>query len=267
MKKRRLKIISGIIAVTMIFSIGVIPASANPSNYWCSTHQRAGCTHCASHSVITVANNSTATCITGGGQVRQCTTSGCGSTFYQTPPIAHVYTNNICLVTAGCGRVNTSNANHFRHYMYRRGASSPSGKFANHISDDYGTGHEAIDIIIADWWWCSVQNRNIGYIRGVPIIAQGVGTVTDRSGASQHPTMGFWIQITYTINNTAHRTRYLHMLNSPNPALTTQVSASTQLGLTGDTGSPNNNHLHFDVTLPSGSRTNPKNMFPSGTFS
>jgi murein DD-endopeptidase MepM/ murein hydrolase activator NlpD len=140
--------------------------------------------------------------------------------------------------------------------MYRR------GNHARHISCGWlgYAGHEAIDI--------TTGSPNV--IEGYPIYAQGIGSVTGRSGAAQHPTMGFWIQITYTINGTAHRTRYLHMENTPPSWLTdnpsTQVSASTQLGTTGDTGSPGAFHLHLDVTLPNGNRTNPRNMFPDETF-
>ncbi|MDR0223282.1 MAG: M23 family metallopeptidase, partial [Oscillospiraceae bacterium] len=217
------KIMAMFVACVIAVSAFTPIASANPSTYWCTKHQKTGCTHCANHSVANVSTG-TASCTQPGGQIRYCSTSGCGATFYQTPPLGHLYTpsqngaTKSCVRTVSCGALNGATSSMFQHYMYR------TGNMANYISNAWQSpGHEAIDI------------TNTGYIsiNGFPIYAQGSGTVTDKGGGTGD-SRGFFVEVTYNINGSSNKVRYLHLQSGSNASGT--VSTSTLLGLTGDTG-------------------------------
>ncbi|MCL2698197.1 MAG: M23 family metallopeptidase [Oscillospiraceae bacterium] len=224
---------------------------------------------------MTNAGNATATCLQPGGQVRQCIASGCGSTFYQTAPLAHSYTNMVCTRIVSCGRLNTSNSSHFTNYMYR------VGNHARHIPSGSGfsnTGHRGID----------VTNGSGTSISGFPIYAQGPGTAKVVNG-STGSTAGFYVIIQY---DNGYVARYLHVQQSGRVAEGTRVTSQTRIAYTSNTGTPALGsgitvyvpHLHYDVihindvtdkvTFSDLGQSNSSNinptgtpgLFPSGTF-
>jgi len=155
----------------------------------------------------------------------------------------------------------------FQHYMYRSNAysSTGSGRFANHISDGWrDPGHRAIDIIIEEW-----RPGGTGYIRDVPIYAQGTGIVTGRTGDIWDRS-GYTVTIRYNGNNIT--ASYSHLKNDPNTdtILTDDVTPATRIGITSDTGvladPRTGNHLHLEVRV-GGELVNPRGYFPTETFS
>jgi len=217
---------------------------------------------------MTNAGNATATCLQPGGQVRQCIASGCGSTFYQTAPLAHSYTNMVCLLDVSCGRLNTSNSSHFTHYMYRR------GYHARKISGDWlwHSDHRAIDI----------NNGSGTSISGFPIYAQGPGEAVVVAGTLTGEA-GFYVVIHY---DNGYVARYLHVADAGRIREGSRVTSQTRIANTSNTGRPSgggtyDHHLHYDVIrsrdisnysdLKQSNTNNIKptdspGLFPAGTF-
>ena len=254
------------ILTVCILTLSLFPltATANPSTYWCGTHQKTGCTHCASHTMVNSTTVS-ATCTNAGGTVRVCTTSGCGSTFFQTPPLGHQYNSSgrakkMCTRSTSCGNLSSATSSTFQHYMYR--TTSLTGTYrANYISNGpsgHGTNN-GIDITAV----------TAGQIQGYPIYAQGNGTVLNAGGNANVAT-GFYVEITYS---NGWIVRYMHLENASSFNANDPVGLISQIGTTGnsgksDTGASYGYHLHQDVRKNgvNGAYTNADTCYPSGTF-
>jgi len=194
----------------------------------------------------------TATCVQPGGQIRLCTTSGCGRMFFQNPPTTHnnSSTNRVCTRSTACGNVFGSSSGW--HYMFRttslaRKVSEPYGQYNS------GGTHEGIDITHATQ---SVNN--------MPVYSVGNGTVRFAGWNGG----GYGNLVRLNIGNNvilyAHLGNNTIVVRSPNP-----VTVSDMLGRVSDTESPNNFHLHFEVRNSNDAKNgvlpgfDPRNWYPN----
>jgi len=270
--------------------------------YWCWEHKRIGCTHCINHDVTLADNKPLTNCTQPNGDVLACREVGCGKVFYEIPqrkhhattqhlisptcttPGAlqlicticpfiiynevipstgvHVYTYNVCLLDEKCGKIDTDSPDHFQHYMYRK------GKFANHISTNYSSGHLGIDIFTGVTWG----------VWKFPIYAQGQGTVLNVNDGIIEPisnTMGWYAVIQYNVNGSNLTVRYLHLYEPSELTVGQTITQEDIVGLTGNSAAEttSSGHLHFDVNTISppswngllfndNNTINPRTLFP-----
>ena len=112
------------------------------------------------------------------------------------------------------------------------------------------------------WRMCPFHGReyhsgiDIGAPGGTPIVATKSGTVVI---STYHSSYGNYVVIAH---NDGGKSLYAHM-QSRGTAAGTSVSAGTQIGRVGTTGSSTGNHLHFEIWTGSTSstRVNPANYF------
>lgn len=238
------------IAILVVISIFVMNFTVQVS--------AANCTH--NNNQWTGQTRGDPNCTQGGGKIYNCRT--CGNINYDTEPLGHQYKYKVCTRTASCGKVNTTNSNHFQYYMYRK------GNHARNISCGWlgYSGHYAIDIV-----------DGTGYdTYQYPIYAQGPGTVIKRSDSgSESGARGHFIIIKY---DNGYTVRYLHLDSRSPCAVDTRVNNEMIIGYTGWTGdvepkSRYGTHLHYDVNnldLEGGMTSehiDPTTLYPSGTFS
>jgi hypothetical protein len=202
---------------------------------------------------------------------RTCSRSGCTSTESRVTHDSNFNSSTvrICTRFVECGRLNTSNSNHFTHFMYRR------GNLARHISGSWlwHSTHRAIDM----------SNGTGTSISGFPIYAQGAGTVVRVAGSSSSDA-GFFIVIHY---DNGYVARYLHVAQSGRATQGSRVFPQDRIATTSNTGTPSGGgsyaaHLHYDVIhinnvndrvnftdlgQSNANNINPTTLFPTGAFS
>ena len=170
----------------------------------------------------------------------------------------HLFSNNVCVNSVQCGIMNTSNTDHFQHYMFR------AGNLARRITNGWlgYPGHRAIDI----------ATPTPGQVMGWKVYAQGDGIVLERSGTNPCSLRGHWIAIRY---DTGQTVRYLHLQTRPSPAKDERVTRLNHIGNVGNTAVPSSpGHLHIDVnwqndfwsSIQSGIHVDPNSFFPAGVF-